>query len=463
MASVVEQLKYLFMPKSVAIIGASRYPGKIGHEILRNLIEYCFEGKIYPINPTAEKILGLKVYPTILDVSDEVDLAVIAIPAHKVPHVLEECGEKGVKTSAIVSSGFGEIGNIELERKVLEIARKYGIRVLGPNIMGVVYTHSKLNASFGPRDVVKGNIAFLSQSGALGIALIGWTITEEIGLSAVVSLGNKVDIDDADLLEFFYEDENTKVITIYMEGLRDGKKFMKVAAKVTKKKPVIVLKSGRSVRGAKAAASHTGSLAGADKIFDAAFKQTGILRAITFEDMFDWARALATQPPIKTNKAVIITNGGGAGVMAADAAEEYGVNILEPSPKLMETFRKYMPEFGSPKNPVDLTGHADAETYYEVMKTAFESKEVGAIIVLYCKTPVLNPMDMAKAVVDAVKDAKESGYVKPIVVNMLGGEDTIKASKELNRKGIPSYPIPERAVKTLGAIIKWSKWAGYLK
>jgi len=179
--------------------------------------------------------------------------------------------------------------------------------------------------------------------------------------------------------------------------------------------------------------------------------------------MFDWARALATQPPIKTNKAVIITNGGGAGVMVADAAEEYGVNILEPSPKLMETFRKYMPEFGSPKNPVDLTGHADAETYYEVMKTAFESKEVGAIIVLYCKTPVLNPMDMAKAVVDAVKDAKESGYVKPIVVNMLGGEDTIKASKELNRKGIPSYPIPERAVKTLGAIIKWSKWAGYLK
>ena len=463
MANVVEQLKHLFMPKSVAVIGASRHPGKIGHEILRNLIEYGFEGKIYPINPTAEEILGLKVYPSILDVPDEVDLAVISIPAHKVPHVLEECGEKGVKTTAIISSGFGEIGNVELEREVLDIARKYGIRILGPNIIGVVYTPSKLNASFGPRDVVKGNIAFLSQSGALGIALMGWTITEEIGLSAVVSLGNKIDIDDADLLEFFYEDENTRVITIYMEGLRDGRKFMKVAAKVTKKKPVIVLKSGRSERGAKAAASHTGSLAGADRIFDAAFKQSGVLRAITFEDMFDWARALATQPPVKMNEAVIITNGGGAGVMATDAAEEYGVNLLEPSPKLTETFRKYMPEFGSPKNPVDLTGQANAESYYGAVKAAFESEEVGAIIVLYCRTAVLDPMDMAKAVMDAVKDAKEEGYVKPIVVNLLGGEDTIKASKELNRKGIPSYPIPERAVKTLGAMIKWSKWAGYLK
>lgn len=463
MSNSVEQLKYLFKPESIAVVGASRHPGKIGHEILKNIVEYGFKGRIYPINPTANKILGLKAYPSVLDVPGKIDLTIISIPANKVPHVLEECGEKEVKVAAIISSGFGEIGNIDLERKVLNVAKKYNIRILGPNIFGIVYTPTNLNASFGPKDVLKGNIAFLSQSGALGIALMGWTITEEIGLSTIVSLGNKKDIDDADLLEFLYYDDNTKVITIYMEGITNGRKFMKIASKVTKKKPVIVLKAGRSELGAKAAASHTGSLAGMDKIFEAAFKQSGILRALTVEEMFDWARAFSTQPPPKKKGTVIITNGGGAGVMATDAAADYGIRPLEPSENLRSMFKRYMPEFGSSRNPIDLTGQADAESYYGAIKTALKSEEVGSLIILYCRTAVLNPFDLVKAIKDAKEYVEAEGIRKPIFANLLGGEDTTKASKELNRLGIPSYPIPERAMKSLAALEKWAKWAGILK
>ncbi|RLF23769.1 MAG: acetyl CoA synthetase, partial [Thermoprotei archaeon] len=442
MREEVAKLKYMFNPRSVAIIGASRSPKKIGYEIVRNLKEYGFRGEIYPVNPQAKEILGFKCYKSVLEVPGPVDLAIISVPARIVPKVLEECGRKGVKAVAVISAGFGEIGNIELEREIVSIARKYGMRLLGPNIFGLFYAPSKLNASFGPRDVLPGNIAFISQSGALGIALMGWTILEGIGLSAIVSVGNKADVEDADLLEYFSEDPETKVILIYMEGVRNGRKFMEVAKKVTRKKPVIVIKAGRSEMGARAAASHTGALAGSDKIYDAAFKQSGVLRALNFEEAFDWARALSKLPPPKGENVVIITNGGGAGVLATDACEEHGLKLLRMTEDLMEKFKRYMPPFGSPKNPIDLTGQADENAYKGAILEALNDPRIHGIIALYCHTIITDPEALADAIIEAYNTAREK---KPLVVNFVGGEECNRGMRKLEQAGIPTYPTPERA------------------
>ncbi len=317
-----------------------------------------------------------------------------------------------------------------------------------------------MNASFGPRDILPGGIAFISQSGALGIALMGWTILQEIGLSAVVSVGNKADIDDADLLEFFKDDPHTKVILIYMEGVKDGRRFMKVAKEVSKKKPIIVIKAGRSERGAKAAASHTGSLAGSDLIYSAAFKQCGILRAINFEEAFDWARALVKLPLPKGENTVIITNGGGAGVLATDACEDYGVKLLAMPKDLMEKFRKYMPPFGSPKNPIDLTGQASEDAYKGAVLEALRDPRIHAIILLYCQTIITDPELLADKIIEAYNEAEEK---KPIVVNFVGGEECFRAMKKLEKAGIPTYPTPERAVSALGALFRWYRFLKKLK
>lgn len=460
-----KELEPLFKPKSIAVIGASTKPGKIGYEIVRNLLEYGFEGKIYPVNPKAKEILGLKAYPNIKDIPGEVDMAVISIPADKVLDVVKDCGEKGVKVLVVITSGFSEVGNEELEEKLVETARKYGMRVLGPNIFGIVYTPNKMNATFGPKDILPGGIAFITQSGALGIALMGWTILEEIGLSAVVSMGNMADIDVMEVSEYLADDPNTKVITIYLEGLKpgSGRRFLEIMKKVSEKKPVIVVKSGRSERGAAAAASHTGSLAGADKVYDAAMKQTGILRALNIEEMFDWARAFALLPLPKGENAVIITNGGGAGVMATDAAADYGVKLMDPPEDLKEKFRKHMPWFGSPKNPVDLTGMATPKEYYGAVKEALYDPRVHSIIVLYCRTAVCDPMELANAIIKARDEARKDGIEKPIVVSMIGGEDVYQAMKHLNRNSIPAYPIPERAVSALGALLRYARYLGVVK
>ena len=453
-------LEALFNPKSIAVIGASSKPGKIGYAIMKNLIEYGYEGKIYPVNIKGGEmeISGrkFKVYKSILEVPDEVDMAVIVVPAKFVPQVLEECGQKGVKVVPIISSGFGELGEEgkKAERQLVETAKKYGMRILGPNIFGVVYTPAKLNATFGPTDVLPGPLALISQSGALGIALMGWTILEKIGLSAVVSVGNKADIDDADLLEFFKDDDNTKAILIYMEGVKDGRRFMEVAKEVSKKKPIIVIKAGRSERGAKAAASHTGSLAGSDTIYTAAFKQSGVLRALTIGEAFDWARALSNLPEPQGDNVVIITNGGGIGVMATDAAEEEGLHLYDDLEQL-KVFANHMPPFGSYKNPVDLTGMADGKSYEGAIKDALAHPEMHAIAVLYCQTAVLDPRELAEII---IREYNESGRKKPLVVAIVGGIEAKEAIDMLNENGIPAYPEPERAIKALSALYKWSKW-----
>ena len=461
----MKALDALFNPRSVAIVGASRKPGKIGHEILRNLIEYGFSKKVYPVNPNAQEILGIKSYPSVKNIPDEVDMAVISVPAEKVLDAVKDCGEKGVKVLVVITSGFSEVGNEELERKMVELAHKYGMRILGPNIFGIVYTPQRMNATFGPRDILPGSIAFITQSGALGIALMGWTILEEIGLSAIVSMGNMADIDVAEVSEYLANDPNTKVITIYLEGLKPGtgSRFLNVMRNVTMKKPVIVVKAGRSERGAAAAASHTGSLAGSDKVYDAAMRQAGILRALNIEEMFDWARAFALLPLPKGENTVIITNGGGAGVMATDAAEDYGVKLYDPPEDVKNKFRKYMPWFGSPKNPVDLTGMATPKEYYGAVKEALYEDRIHNIVVLYCRTAVCDPMELAKALANAVREAKKDGIEKPITVAMIGGEDVAKAMKYLNRNSIPAYPIPERAVSAMGVLIKYARYLEHVK
>jgi acetyl-CoA synthetase (ADP-forming) len=454
----MNNLEALFNPRSIAVIGASRNPAKIGHTILRNIIEYGYKGRVYPINPHANEILGLKAYKSVLDVPDEIDMAIIAVPEQIVLNVADECGRKGVKVLVVITAGFSEVGNVEAEKKLVEIARKYGMRVLGPNIFGVTYTPAKLNATFGPRDVLEGPIAFITQSGALGIAIMGWTIMEEIGISAIVSMGNMADIDVVDVSKYLADDPNTRVITIYLEGLKPGtgRRFIDEMRRVTVKKPVIVIKAGRSARGAKAAASHTGSLAGSDKLYQAAFKQAGIIRAYTTEEMFDWARAFASQPIPRGENTVIITNGGGVGVLATDAAEENNVKLIDPSPKLKEEFRKAMPWFGSPKNPVDLTGQAVTENYVEALKIAFESDEVNNIILLYCRTAILDPRDLAKAIIEIYDEYKDRN--KPLLAGLVGGSDTMEAIRILNRNGIPAYPSAERAVVSLAKMLEYMRY-----
>ncbi|MEM0004198.1 MAG: CoA-binding protein [Desulfurococcaceae archaeon] len=448
-------LKSMLEPRSIAVIGASRTPGKIGYVILKNIIGYGYKGKIYPINPNAEEIMGLKAYPSVLNVPGEVDVAVIAIPAQEVPRAMEECGKKGVKVAVVITSGFSEVGNVELEEKIIKIAREYGVRILGPNIFGYAYTPSNINATFGPLEVEKGNIALISQSGALGIALMGWTIMNEIGLSALFSVGNMADIDVAELSELLADDPNTKVIAIYLEGIKPGRgrEFVETMTRVTEKKPVVVIKAGRTSRGMKAVASHTGSLAGSDALYEAAFKQAGVIRAYDVEEMFDIARAFAQQPLPRGENTIIITNGGGVGVLATDAAELSGVKLVEPSQQLMNAFKQAMPWFGSPKNPVDLTGQAVVDNYIKALKIAIESPEIDNIVILYCRTAILDPRDLAKAIVEFYRENKVN---KPTVASFVGGQDTYDAMRYLNRNGIPSYPSPERAINALSKML-WYK------
>ncbi len=448
----LEVLNGLLKPKSIAVVGASATPGKIGYTVVKNLLDSGYEGPIYPINPKRDEILGLKAYPSVLDVPGPIDAAVIVIPARYVVQVAEECGKKGVKGLIVIASGFSEVGRHDLEEALVSTARRYGMRVLGPNIVGVLSNSDKCNASFAPILPLPGKAALVSQSGALLIAMDTATYTRRVGFDKLISIGNMSDVNFADLVEWLSQDENTACISLYIEGLKDGRRFIDVSRKTSK--PIIALKSGVSAHGAAAAASHTGSLAGSGKVYEAAFQQAGVVHASDLNNLFDRTLALSLQPPMKGENLLIITNGGGVGVLATDAAERYGIPLRFAPEDVQAELKKHMPEFGSAKNPADLTGMAGREWYEESVEHTFGHPWVDALAVLYCETAMTDPMEIAKAIKTAVD---RSGVKdKPIAVSFVGGERSERAMQWLVENGIPAYGAPDVAVNAIAALREYA-------
>lgn len=449
----MKELEYLIRPRTVAVVGASREPTKIGHVILRNIIENGFpRERVFPINPNVEEVLGIKCYPSLKEVPSELDLAVIVVPAIVVPKIVEDCVEKRVKFAAIISSGFREVGNVEAERRIVEIAKRGGVRILGPNIVGLIDTVINLNASFLPYLPDKGEIVMISQSGALAAGLLTWTKVKGIGLLDIISLGNRADIDECELIEFFSKDPHTKAITIYMEGVEDGKRFMEVAGRVGREKPIIILKAGKGKKAAEAVKSHTGSLAGLDVAYDAAFRQCGITRASDIRTLFDYALSLAMLPDPKGENVVILTNGGGVGIMCADACEELGLHLMEIPKDLASTLREWMPSFGSVLNPIDLTGMATEKEYYGALSVLLKDERVHVVIALFSHPATLDPMNVAEAIASCVSEA---GKNKPVVAAFIGGKECDDATRFLIKNGIPTFDTPERAAVAIATKYKY--------
>lgn len=454
----IHNLDGLMRPKSIAIIGASSTPGKIGFTVVENLLKSGYEGKIYPINPKATEILGLKAYPSVFAVPEEIDAAAITVPASMVEQATEDCGKKGVKALIIITSGFSEVGNRDLEERVLATARRYGTRILGPNIVGTLSNSDKLNASFAPFLPLPGKATLISQSGALLIALDASTYIRRVGFDKLISIGNMSDVDFADLITWLDTDENTACISLYVEGFKDGREFIQACRQAHK--PIVALKSGVSSHGAAAAASHTGSLAGAAKVYGAAFQQSGAVQAADLDNLFDRTLALSLQPPMKGDNLLIITNGGGVGVLATDAAEANGVPLQFAPADLRDELKKHMPEFGSAKNPVDLTGMAGREWYEDSIRFAISHPWTDALVVLYCETAMTNPMEIAIGIKQAIDDSGAKG--KPVTVSYVGGERSQDAMRWLVENGIPCYSAPDVAVNAIAGLREYARMQAML-
>jgi acetyltransferase len=447
-------LDFLFKPVSVAVIGASRYEGKVGHDVLKNIISSNFKGKLYPINPSAGEILGYRSYKSILDVNDSVDLAVVTVPAELVPQVAEECGQKRVKGMVIITAGFKETGHqgAELEKDIIEKAKKYNFRVLGPNCLGFIDTFTPINASFTSESPLRGNIAFASQSGAILSGILDWSIDEGIGFSKFISLGNKGDLDESDTIEDLANDSNTKVILLYLEGVGNGLRFFELAKRVSRTKPIVILKSGISSAGARAASSHTGALAGSDKAYSTAFKQTGVLRANNLEELFDYGITFSLQNIPKTNSVAIVTNAGGPSIIATDKCEAEGLPLAGFEAGTIEKLRTNLPKESSIYNPVDLLGDALEDRYKFALSTVLSDSNVGCVLVILTPQATTKPKETAQTIIEASKEYKN----KPIVASFMGGESVQEASKNLLSHGIPCFEFPEPGVKSLAGLVKFA-------
>ena len=443
-------IRYLFEPQSIAVMGASQETTKIGYKMLENIIRGGYSGEVYPVNPRGGEILGLRVFRSLEEIDDPIDLACIVIPAKLVFGAVKSCAEKGVKIALIITSGFSEVGNIQEEKNIATYAREHGLRILGPNIFGIYSAVASLNATFGTRDVRQGNVAIITQSGALGASMIGKTAVENIGISAMVSVGNKADIDESDLLEYLITQDMTKIIFIYVEGVRDGEQLVKVLHEATKKKPVVVIKSGRSKKGAVAVASHTGSLAGTDEVFDAIMRQSGVLRADSIQDAFDWCKFLSNNPLPHGENTVIITNGGGVGVMTADACEKYAVKLYDDVPALGEIFSDVIPDFGSTKNPIDLTGQATTSEFDGALNAALKNDNIHAVIALMSEVAVFDPENLPGLIENHYQQYKSQG--KPILFSCFGGDKVESCIKTYSTEGLPVFGDAYEAVSCLGGM-----------
>lgn len=449
-------LKPFFEPVSVAVIGASANPAKLGYAVVRNLVEggYIQRGAVYPINLEAKEILGLKVYPAVQQVPGPIDLAVIVIPYPHVPQALRECGQKGIPAAIVISAGFREAGMEGLEREIelISIAHEYDIRLVGPNCLGVIDTFTPLNASFAAGTPPPGPMAFMSQSGALGTAVLDIALAGRLGLSKFVSLGNKADVSETDLLQAWVHDNNSRVILIYSEGLPNGEEFIRVAREVTRQKPVIAIKSGVTQSGSRAVSSHTGSLAGSEQAYQAAFRQAGILRADSMEALFDMALAIGYQPDLKNDRIAILTNAGGPGILASDALERAGMTIGRLEVDTIRSLERYLPDSASAANPVDVLGDARADRYRYALETLIKDPNIDGLLVL------LTPQAMTE--IEATAEA--IGVVsretdKPILACFMG-EAQVKAGIDiLIANEVPNFPFPERAARAFRAMSDYRK------
>jgi acetyl coenzyme A synthetase (ADP forming)-like protein len=460
---IVAQMNRIMKPDAVAVIGASPETGKIGNSVMKNLINGGYQGAIYPIHPSADVIMGKKAYKSVKDVPGDIDIAVFAIPAKFVAQALIEVGEKKIAGAVLIPSGFAETGNVAGQAELVEIGRKYGVRLMGPNIYGFYYTPKNLCATFCTAYDVKGKAALSSQSGGIGMAIIGFSRSAKMGVSAIVGLGNKSDIDEDDLLTFFEQDDNTQIIAQHCEDLKDGRAFAEVAKRVSKKKPVVVLKAGRTSVGARAASSHTGALAGNDKIYEDVFKQSGVIRARSLRDLLEFARGIPVLPTPKGNNVVIITGAGGSGVLLSDACVDNGLSLMAMPPDLDAAFRKFIPPFGAAGNPVDITGGEPPTTYQNTVRLGLEDPRIHALILGYWHTIITPPMVFARLMVEVVAQMRVQGIEKPVVASLAGDVEVEEAAEYLYQHGIPAYAYStEIPVAVLGAKYKWARGAGLI-
>jgi acetyltransferase len=447
-------LESLLYPERVAVIGASRTPGKVGHAILKNLLEGNFKGKVVAVNPTTDEILGHRCFPSLQESATRIDMSVIVVPPPAVLEAVQSSIKAQAKAITLITAGFKEASEEggRLEKEVADLCRKNKVRLLGPNCLGLINTDNGMNASFATQMPKPGSISVISQSGALCTSILDWSLGCGVGLAKLISIGNKADLSEIDLLEALAEDEQTKVIACYLESITSGDEFIKVADSVTCRKPVVILKTGTTQAGGKAASSHTGSLAGADIAYGAAFKRSGVIRAESFEHLFDVARALAMQPLPKSDRVAIITNAGGPGIMAADAVENLGLRVRPLESSISTALKKKLPAAASVGNPIDVLGDADPERYKMALEAALADESIDAVVVILTPQAMSNPSETAQAIIDLPKGDK------PVLAAFMGGQDVIPAREEFAEANLPDYTSPERAVGALRAMCDYAAW-----
>lgn len=461
-----ENAKFIFSPRTVAVIGASTRENTVGRSVFTNLLFSGYTGIVYPVNPKARGILGVRAYHSVWDIPGEVDLAVIIVPGAVVPHVMEECGEKGVRAAVIISAGFKEIGEkgAELEKAVIEIAKKYSISLVGPNCLGVINTdpEMRLNATFAASMPKAGNIAFISQSGALGVAALEYAYENNIGLSKFVSVGNKADINENDILEIIKDDAHTDVILLYLEDLSEPKRFIELAREITgdipRRKPILAIKSGRTLEGAKAASSHTGALASSDEAYDSLFHQCGVLRVETFEELFDYARAFANQPLPKGNKIAIVTNAGGPGIMATDACIRYGLQLSSFDKKTTQILKNGLPSTANINNPVDIIGDAKEDRFALALKSVLDDENVHGVIVICTLQATISLPNIVQTIAEITSKSQ-----KPVMNCYMGVTDISDALKILDERHIPHYKFPEVAARAMANMADYAQWLARMR
>ncbi len=446
-------LSSFFNPKAVAVVGASSKPGKVGYDVLHNLLRYAYQGAVYPVNPGGGAILGRDVCKSVQELPDGIELGVIAVKAHLVPQAVRDLAGKGIMAQVVVSAGFKEVGGEgpALERELDRAVADTGVRMIGPNCIGIMDTQSGLNATFAADMARKGHIGFFSQSGAMCLAILDWALDNEIGFSKFVSLGNKVDITESEVLELLADDPETRVIMGYLEAVEDGRRFMEVAREVTRHKPVVLVKSGVTQAGAKAASSHTGALAGADSAYSAAFGQCGILRAHTVRELFNLAQALAHQPLPKGPAMVIVTNSGGPGIICADAVENSGMHLAGLQAATVEELRSFLPSIASFYNPVDLTGGAPAEMYARTLRAVCDDDNVQGALVIMTPAATIDPAQLTKLICEV--ETK-----KPVFATLMGSHSVAESRLYCMSRGMPAFDFPEDAVQAMRGMLTYQRW-----